>query len=209
MWTITKLVGQGTGLGSTSAGGSWSAATTGISRCGPSPAHPLPGPPPPRTAVRTATWMLIAVQHPPSTATWMLIVVQQRLADVDPSLLWQESARKPRRRDRVVDWTAAADGTGYRRHRGDLPVLALRTSLAPVSCSCSSVLRSRRWSSCTPSTGVAERCETYLDQMRHTLSVVGYLHEDDVPASLVDSLALAFTTERAGKSTPEPRLGSE
>jgi hypothetical protein len=39
-------------------------------------------------------------------------------------------------------------------------------------------------------------CETYLYQMRHTLIVLGGLREDDVPAPLVDSLALAFRAER-------------
>jgi hypothetical protein len=41
-------------------------------------------------------------------------------------------------------------------------------------------------------------CETYLYQMRHTLIVLGGLREDDVPAPLVDSLALAFRAERQG-----------
>lgn len=41
-------------------------------------------------------------------------------------------------------------------------------------------------------------CETYLYQMRHTLIVLGGLREDDVPAPLLDSLALAFRAERAG-----------
>jgi len=39
-------------------------------------------------------------------------------------------------------------------------------------------------------------CETYLYQMRHTLIVLGGLREADVPAPLVDSLALAFRAER-------------
>lgn len=39
-------------------------------------------------------------------------------------------------------------------------------------------------------------CETYLYQMRHTLTVVGSLREDDVPAPLLDSLMLAFRAER-------------
>ncbi len=47
-------------------------------------------------------------------------------------------------------------------------------------------------------------CQSYLDQMRHTLSVVGYLREDDVPAPLVDSLALAFTAEQAGRGGDGP-----
>ena len=46
-------------------------------------------------------------------------------------------------------------------------------------------------------------CQTYLDQMRHTLTVVGSLREDDVPAPLLDSLALAFTAEQANP-TPKP-----
>lgn len=41
-------------------------------------------------------------------------------------------------------------------------------------------------------------CETYLYQMRHTLIVLGSLREEDVPAPLVDSLALAFRAERRG-----------
>ncbi|MDQ2707304.1 MAG: zf-HC2 domain-containing protein [Actinomycetota bacterium] len=40
-------------------------------------------------------------------------------------------------------------------------------------------------------------CETYLDQLRHNLTVLGQLREDDVPAAMVDSLAHAF---RAGIS---------
>lgn len=50
-------------------------------------------------------------------------------------------------------------------------------------------------------------CETYLYQMRHTLIVVGCLREDDVPAPLLDSLALAF---RTGRETPrdDPLSGS-
>jgi hypothetical protein len=39
-------------------------------------------------------------------------------------------------------------------------------------------------------------CQIYLDQVRETLSVVGHLREDDVPAELVDSLALAFRAAR-------------
>jgi len=35
-------------------------------------------------------------------------------------------------------------------------------------------------------------CQTYLDQMRHTLLVVGRLRESDVPDALIDSLARAF-----------------
>jgi anti-sigma factor RsiW len=35
-------------------------------------------------------------------------------------------------------------------------------------------------------------CQTYLDQMRHTLAVVGRLGEDDVPPGLVASLAHVF-----------------
>lgn len=52
-------------------------------------------------------------------------------------------------------------------------------------------------------------CQSYLDQMRHTLTVVGYLREDDVPAPLVDSLVLVFAAEQTGESTPEQRFGSE
>lgn len=51
-------------------------------------------------------------------------------------------------------------------------------------------------------------CQTYLDQMRHTLTVVGSLREDDVPTPLLDALALAFTAEQI-TSTPEPRVDSE
>jgi anti-sigma factor RsiW len=42
-------------------------------------------------------------------------------------------------------------------------------------------------------------CQIYLDQMRRTVAVVGRLREDDVPAELVDALALAFRTERSGR----------
>jgi exonuclease VII small subunit len=39
-------------------------------------------------------------------------------------------------------------------------------------------------------------CETYLDQMRHTVSVVGALREDDVPEPMLDALARVFTREQ-------------
>lgn len=47
-------------------------------------------------------------------------------------------------------------------------------------------------------------CETYLYQMRHTLIVVGCLREDDVPAPVVDSLALAFRAERDARGGDAP-----
>ena len=53
-------------------------------------------------------------------------------------------------------------------------------------------------------------CQTYLDQMRHTLSIVGFLREDEVPSPLVDSLALAFRAERSrwgGDDPTEPPGG--
>jgi anti-sigma factor RsiW len=40
-------------------------------------------------------------------------------------------------------------------------------------------------------------CRDYLDQMRRTVSVMGRLREDDVPAEVVDALALAFRSERS------------
>lgn len=52
-------------------------------------------------------------------------------------------------------------------------------------------------------------CQTYLDQMRYTLSMVGYLREDDVPAPLVDSLALSSRPSSPASRPPEPRFGSE
>lgn len=39
-------------------------------------------------------------------------------------------------------------------------------------------------------------CETYLDQVRHTLTVVGRLREDDVPPPMLDALAHLFVTQR-------------
>ena len=39
-------------------------------------------------------------------------------------------------------------------------------------------------------------CQTYLAQMRETLSVAGRLRDEDVPDPLVESLALAFRAER-------------
>jgi anti-sigma factor RsiW len=40
-------------------------------------------------------------------------------------------------------------------------------------------------------------CETYLDQMQHTLAVVGRLREDEVPSPILDALAHAFRAHRA------------
>jgi len=40
-------------------------------------------------------------------------------------------------------------------------------------------------------------CETYLDQMQHTLTVAGALREDDVPAPVLDALARAFRMRHA------------
>ena len=39
-------------------------------------------------------------------------------------------------------------------------------------------------------------CETYLDQMRHTLTAVGRLREDDVPPPMLEALVHAFRTQR-------------
>ena len=43
-------------------------------------------------------------------------------------------------------------------------------------------------------------CQTYLEQMRQTLAIAGSLREVDVPAVLLDSLALAFQAQQ----TPPP-----
>lgn len=40
-------------------------------------------------------------------------------------------------------------------------------------------------------------CQTYLDQMQHTLTVVGRLREDEVPAAMLDALAHAFRAQHA------------
>ena len=40
-------------------------------------------------------------------------------------------------------------------------------------------------------------CQTYLDQMQHTLTVAGRLREDDVPQPMLDALADAFVAHRA------------
>ena len=41
-------------------------------------------------------------------------------------------------------------------------------------------------------------CQSYMDQMRHTLDVMGRIREDDVPPELVEELASAFRLERSG-----------
>jgi anti-sigma factor RsiW len=38
-------------------------------------------------------------------------------------------------------------------------------------------------------------CETYLDQLQQTLTVVGRLREDDVPPPMFDALAHAFRAQ--------------
>ncbi len=40
-------------------------------------------------------------------------------------------------------------------------------------------------------------CETYLDQMQHTLTIIGRLREDDVAPPMLDALAHAFRTRHA------------
>jgi anti-sigma factor RsiW len=45
-------------------------------------------------------------------------------------------------------------------------------------------------------------CETYLDQMQYTLTVLGRLREDDVPPPMLDALAHAFRAQRARPDDP-------
>lgn len=50
-------------------------------------------------------------------------------------------------------------------------------------------------------------CQTYLDQMRRTLSMVGQLREEDVPPALVHSLSLAFRAELSGSDSADETGG--
>jgi predicted anti-sigma-YlaC factor YlaD len=45
-------------------------------------------------------------------------------------------------------------------------------------------------------------CETYLDQMQHTLTLVGRLRDDDVAPPMLDALARAFRAQHARSDDP-------
>jgi anti-sigma factor RsiW len=44
-------------------------------------------------------------------------------------------------------------------------------------------------------------CTAYLEQMRQTVSVVGRLREEDIPAPVLDELLQAFRTWKQGQVT--------
>jgi anti-sigma factor RsiW len=45
-------------------------------------------------------------------------------------------------------------------------------------------------------------CQSYLDHMRHTISVMGHLQQDDIGASSMDAAADAFRTRRLPPTHP-------
>lgn len=48
--------------------------------------------------------------------------------------------------------------------------------------------------------GFCDWCLAYLDQMRHTISVVGEIREEDLPDELQQSLLSAFRDWKAGSA---------
>jgi anti-sigma factor RsiW len=45
-------------------------------------------------------------------------------------------------------------------------------------------------------------CQSYLDQMRHTMAAVGRLRHDDVPPPLLDALTRAFQASQPPPVSP-------